>query len=726
MTSRYDRVPPELKAEPRWVCWKLAERDGKPTKIPINPLTGKGASSTDSATWSDFDTALSAVGRFGASGIGFVFSPDRRYTGLDLDHVIADGKLSEPYRWVVEEAHTYCEVSPSGDGLHLIFLGGKPEGAGKCRKGPVEMYDHGRFFTVTGEVFEGHATISANPEVVSKAYRTWIADGETKRDAPIQGTLNARGAANSDPLAVLGRMKRSAVWDSKIRPLYELGDTSAHNDDDSSADQALCNYLAFFSDNDPAVMDALFRSSALMRDKWDSRRGEMTYGEMTIAKAIEGTPETASDGRRLGTSAGVATAATKNSTNDKTPIHREVADWLMNDRGACIVSGTPVVRTGLCYSAGMFEVERAIINEYPNLKSNTRAEAMKAVRLQAPRTDETNPRYIGFRNGVLDIETMELRPEGVNAVVTNQIPHDWNPEAECPLVDGFLDSISCGEAATRANLEELAGHCLYRGRELQFFWVLIGEGGNGKSAFLSAVSGMLGPDNYSSMQPENLDKRFQGASISGKLAVLADDASSQTISEDLSAAIKRISAGNLVHTDVKGRDGFDFRPYAALVLCYNRFPSIKSNDYGFMRRLKPIPLRATFRPGESGFDPDIARKLSTESAAQRLIVLAVEGLRRLLANSEPTFNAAADAMREDVRLSNDSAMAWLSEEGIQPEYVLKRTATDVYREYSEWCDLCNMEPVGTTAFGRKLKRVLHVETKPIYRDGKAMRCYRAA
>ena len=115
------RVPAELRAEPRWVCWRAQARDGRTTKLPVNPSTGRMASSTDATTWSDFDTAIAAVGRWHASGVGFVFGPDRAFTGLDLDHVLRGGVLADAYRWVVSEAHTYCEVSPSGDGLHLIF-----------------------------------------------------------------------------------------------------------------------------------------------------------------------------------------------------------------------------------------------------------------------------------------------------------------------------------------------------------------------------------------------------------------------------------------------------------------------------------------------------------------------------------------------------------------------------------------------------------------------------
>ena len=141
------RVPAELKAEARWVCWRREGLNGKTTKLPACAANGRMAKSTDPATWATLEEAVAAVGRWRCDGVGFVFGPDRAFTGLDLDHVIEGGVLDPAYCWVVEEAGTYTEVSPSGDGLHLIFRGAKPDWAQRSRKGQpggrvVEMYDH--------------------------------------------------------------------------------------------------------------------------------------------------------------------------------------------------------------------------------------------------------------------------------------------------------------------------------------------------------------------------------------------------------------------------------------------------------------------------------------------------------------------------------------------------------------------------------------------------------
>ena len=297
-----ENIPAELTAEPRWVCWRRETRGGGATKLPVDARTGRMAKSTDPATWAGFDEAAAAMARWRCDGVGFVFGPDRAFTGLDLDHVLTDGALDPEYRWVVDEAGTYTEVSPSGDGLHLIFRGPKPDWAERSRKGQpggrvVEMYDRDRYFTVTGNVFEGRSEIRENAVVVERAYRTWI-----EPDAGAQQPALAPAACDDDFRRGGGDGDGGMTDDELIERMYAsrsggairalmAGDTSAQGGDRSAADMALCSHLAFWCAGDAARMDRIFRRSGLMRDKWDSRRGGTTYGAQTIERAIEGCSE---------------------------------------------------------------------------------------------------------------------------------------------------------------------------------------------------------------------------------------------------------------------------------------------------------------------------------------------------------------------------------------------------------------------------------------------------
>lgn len=152
-------IPIELKERKQWICWRYEKVQGreKPTKIPYDPITGFKAKSTDPRTWTDFETAKANMGRF--SGIGFVFSKDDPYVGIDLDGVLdKDGKfIQKDAQEIFDTANSYTEISPSGTGIHIIgkatLTKGKPrnvkenEERGTCEK---EMYEFGRYFTVTG------------------------------------------------------------------------------------------------------------------------------------------------------------------------------------------------------------------------------------------------------------------------------------------------------------------------------------------------------------------------------------------------------------------------------------------------------------------------------------------------------------------------------------------------------------------------------------------------
>ena len=144
-------IPAELKKVANWCVYKIEEVNGKQRKLPINAKTGGNAQSNNSSTWCDYETALSAVGKYG-EGLGFFFSPP--YFGVDIDGVrdaVEDFKSGQKNNIVGEFTHalnSYSETSVSGNGLHIICKGTLPEGG--RRRGNVEMYSEGRYFIMTG------------------------------------------------------------------------------------------------------------------------------------------------------------------------------------------------------------------------------------------------------------------------------------------------------------------------------------------------------------------------------------------------------------------------------------------------------------------------------------------------------------------------------------------------------------------------------------------------
>jgi len=273
-------VPPELEKQDRWVNWRY-ERD---TKIPVDPSNGNNAASNQPATWGSLDAALTRYDRYprNVSGIGFnQYGSD--VAGGDFDHCVDDAGNVDPWAWRwVQRFNTYTEYSPSGHGIRLFGKGCKP---GKREKrGKVELYDgtSTRYLTFTGAHVPGTPLdINDVTEPLAELYaETFGAEADTPTPTPTPAQ-----PVNLDDAELLARAI-AAKNGGRFAALWQ-GDASAHSSA-SEADYALVGALLFWTGGDVARVDNLFRSSGLMREKWDARRGDRTYGEMTIAKCASG------------------------------------------------------------------------------------------------------------------------------------------------------------------------------------------------------------------------------------------------------------------------------------------------------------------------------------------------------------------------------------------------------------------------------------------------------
>jgi putative DNA primase/helicase len=274
-------IPAELRDLQQWVVWRYEERDGKPTKVPYRAdKPTVRASSTDPSTWGTYAAACAAA--VAADLIGFVFSEGDPYAGVDLDHCV-DGEDINPHAAnVLRELDSYAEFSPSGTGLHVIVRATVNGGRNRTGRTPwgaeFENYDRGRFFCMTGRhVPDAPRTVNERQRQLD-AVRAKMFPPEEVRKSPEQVVT---AGDDSELLVLAGRAKNGADFDALYRGQYAHGSQS-------EADLALCNLLAFWCGPDPGHIDGLFRGSGLMRPKWDTTRGETTYGAQTIEKALDG------------------------------------------------------------------------------------------------------------------------------------------------------------------------------------------------------------------------------------------------------------------------------------------------------------------------------------------------------------------------------------------------------------------------------------------------------
>ncbi len=283
-----NRGPWELAGLRQFVGWKYAPNPNgeKPKKPPINPHKGKQADPTEQETWGTFKQAERAVERYGLAGVGFVFTAEDPYAGVDLDHCRnpESGELKPWAETVIEALDSYAEVSPSGTGVKILCRGRLPAWAGHRKDlsdgGRIEAYDRSQYFTLTGRALEpGKPIRGAQRKLEALCRKLWPEAEKSPEleDRPGVGPVELE----DDKLLEQARRARNG---RKFSALYDHGDTSRYKSP-SEADMDLCGMLAFWTGRDPQRMDRLFRHSALMRPKWEDREN---YRRPTIERAIKG------------------------------------------------------------------------------------------------------------------------------------------------------------------------------------------------------------------------------------------------------------------------------------------------------------------------------------------------------------------------------------------------------------------------------------------------------
>jgi hypothetical protein len=267
----------------QWVCWRseARERDGRLTKVPYSPRSGSRARSDDPGTWGTLAEAEEAAGKQRHDGIGFVFTAHDPFCGVDLDSCV-DPETGEIGPWAKEilgELDSYAEFSPSGRGLHIIVQAKLPPGGN--RRGRVEMYDRGRFFTVTRRHLPGTPRRIEERQEEVEALHARLFSPQEQEEELLSKDATGPEAGLSD--AEILRRATSARSGARFAALW-TGDRSGYASD-SEADLALCSMIAFWTGPDEERIASLFARSGLNREKWKRE----DYRRRTISRALAGT-----------------------------------------------------------------------------------------------------------------------------------------------------------------------------------------------------------------------------------------------------------------------------------------------------------------------------------------------------------------------------------------------------------------------------------------------------
>lgn len=288
LIKNYENIPDELKKEKRWCLYKITQRDGKNTKLPLMP-NGKTAKSNDKTTWNSYEDCIAALNRNIGDGLGFMLGDG--YIGIDIDKVSDDIFVySMNYHAKSMTADflrgisTYAEISLSKTGLHFLGIGEVP-GERKRYKN-LEIYDKDRFFTVTGNIIKDrdrNKVINIDSELKS-LYEKYmpkinVINSENKRN---QITTFLKD--DQDIVEKLFDRGYFSYTGEDLRRIY-YGNYESYFNSQSEADFFMLQRLLYYTaDVEQAI--SLMEKSGLKREKWYKKRAGTDYIHYIGNKAI--------------------------------------------------------------------------------------------------------------------------------------------------------------------------------------------------------------------------------------------------------------------------------------------------------------------------------------------------------------------------------------------------------------------------------------------------------
>jgi putative DNA primase/helicase len=254
---------------------------------------------------------------------------------------------------------------------------------------------------------------------------------------------------------------------------------------------------------------------------------------------------------------------------------------------------------GICRAAST-ECSDAEKNTATRLASKVTSSAVErlatADRRHAATGDQWDgdPWLLNTPKGTLDLRTGEIREHRRSDYITKITAA--GPGTECPLWLHFLDRVTGGDLELQSFLQRMIGYSLTGITREHAFFFLYGTGANGKSVFLSTISGLLG--DYAKTAPAS---SFAASSIEQHPTDTAGLRGARFVTaietEDgvgwAEAKIKSLTGGDKISARFMRCDFFDFVPELKLVIAGNHKPGLRSVDEAIRRRLHLIPFTVT-------------------------------------------------------------------------------------------------------------------------------------
>ena len=702
-------IPIELRKVARWVMWSFVQvGDGDNKRWAKMPLqtSGKSASSTNPATWTDFISAEQAYNTDKFDGIGFVFNEDDNLVGIDLDDCFDDGFINAAMQQLASQVDGYMEISPSGTGVK-IFTRSEPFASHADHSIGFEAYSKGRFFTVTGQHLSG--TIPADAQDLTNIIpeRTMRATGDAFGDyTPPLEDYDITRVENE----ILSRIDPECGYHEWLKVGAILhhqfgGDVEACEAWDrwsstgssytSTGDYSCENKWRTFKGSGATLRSLLFQVNQQARTQ-ALARGEIILdnGAMNHARTFLDNYYSSEEGYKLVHYADdfFIYVGTHYEVIEEATIRSKVYAFLdkckKSGKQGALVPFNPSPAT----VSGALDAIKSIVHlpNHPNTKPPIWLEKYAGSKPSASK-------LVSLRNGIFHLEDSILIPHSLGFFTQNSLPFEYDQLAQCPTWMGFLSSVWADDQESIDTLQEMFGYILSGDTRQQKFFNIIGPRRSGKGTINKVLVALLGQHNTVAPELGELCDTFGLQPWLGKLLASFTDA--RAPERNRSAVVSqllRIVGGDTITVNRKNKEAWNGYLPTRLVIYSNEVLQLTENSNALTGRMVVLKMTKSFFNKE---DTDLAYKLEQELGG--IFNWAMAGLKRRIARGGHFLQPTSGKEYLDLMAELGNPIGTFVEDALEfdPKAIVRKE--DVFACFKHWALKKSMSPGTEQAFKRR-------------------------
>ncbi len=315
------------------------------------------------------------------------------------------------------------------------------------------------------------------------------------------------------------------------------------------------------------------------------------------------------------------------------------------------------------------------------------------------------PHKVVVENGIVDLlaEPGErIKNERNGPGTFTRVPVQYDGDAYPERFNDFLLEILPDDDVSV--MWELIGYCLYRGYPFQKAFMFVGDGANGKSTLLAALSEFLDKDNIAAVELKELaENRFAPAELDGKLANLAPDISADDIEQ--TGTFKALTGGDRIRAERKYENAYHFENYAKLIFSANTVPSADDQTYAYERRWLYFNFPNTFTGEDSVPQEELLQDFREEHAG--ILNMAIESFQDLWERGGFEDTTYMREHEDAHDRATDPTIEFVEDELVEDKDAEVRINT-VVEAFRAWCDEHDQPSQGKN----HLKTVVNRELAP--------------